>query len=293
MRKALLILLMTTLFVSPCFAIDADDSVDALIKQKYNAVDSSLPKLPRTSPQSVQSKNFLDVPSSTTSVPTVTKPAPTITNEPPAATVTQTDAPKVPTKVNVRSAKIPWGKKINVKFNTAASDRMSKGSRVVFVSQAPLVTKNITLPTGTVIYGTVVNAHSPQMLGNGGLLSIKAEYVTYKGKTSYCEGNIVALNHKQVLFNNIKGKNGYTKAVSKITKPARTFHSKSKKVYNKVWNSPVGIIAPILMVPSVLFSVGDYAAAPFIALFHKGANVSVSKGTTAVIKFTEPVYIEY
>lgn len=288
MKKAILILLATMIFTSPCFAIEADDSIDAVIKQKYNAGESTLPKLPKTSPESIQSKNFLDVPTTTTN------PAPTIKNEPPTAPVqTGVTAPKVPTKVNVRSAKIPWGKKINVKFNNYVSDKATKGTKVVFVSQAPLITKNITLPTGTVIYGTVVNSHSPQMLGNGGLLSIKAEYITYQGKTSYCEGNIVALNHKQVLFNNIKGKNGYTKAVSKITKPARTFHAKSKKVSNKVWNSPVGILAPVIMVPSWLFSVGDYATAPFIALFHKGYNVSVQKGTTATIKFTEPVYIEY
>ena len=115
---------------------------------------------------------------------------------------------------------------------------MSKGSRVVFVSQAPLVTKNITLPTGTVIYGTVVNAHSPQMLGNGGLLSIKAEYITYKGKTSYCEGNIVALNHKQVLFNNIKVKMVIQKRSQKLPSPQELFIPNQKKFITKFGTAP-------------------------------------------------------
>lgn len=284
MRKLILIVLFL-LFVHPVFAIEADDSVDSIIKNKYNANSSVLPKLPKVSPKSIESKNFLDIQND------IDKPNVQQTIIP--KNINYNSVPSVPQKVNARTSKLNWGKKINVKFDTTVSDRTRVGSQVVFVSQTPVVTKSITLPTGTTFYGSVVNSHSPQMLGNGGLLSIKTEYVTYNGITSYCEGNLVNVNHKIVLFNNIKGDNGYIKGISKVVRPAKNFYSKSLKVSKKLWNSPAFIIAPITYLPGALFLVGDVVVSPFIALFHKGDRVYINSGTPAVIKVTSPAYIEY
>lgn len=287
MKRFLILLLIIISCGLSAYAIEADDSVDEFLKKTYNADSSSLPKLPKTSPKSIESNTILDY--LKTKVPTNV----TQTNTPPAPKTDITNAPKIPQKVNVRTAKMNWGKKINVKFDTAVSDRSAKGATVVFTSQAPIFLKNITLPAGTKFYGTVVNSHSPQILGNGGLVAIKVDYVTYNGKTSYCEGNIVDLNHKKIFFNNIKGKNGYTKGISKTMKPAKTFYNKSLKVSKKLWNSPGFIIAPITYLPGALFLVGDAVASPFIAVFHKGDRAYVSKGTSATVRLTSPAYVEY
>lgn len=272
------------------FAVEADDSIDEIIKKQYNTSSSSLPALPKTSPKSVESKtifNNSDTSSSNLSTPKIINSKETNT-----PTLT-TDLPKVPQKINVRTSKIGWGKKINVKLNTNVSDRTPKGSKVSFVTQAPVFSKYVTLPTGTVIHGTVVNSHAPQMLGNGGLISIKADYISYNGRTSYCEGKLIKLNHKSVFFNNVKGGSGYYKGIQKVRQPAKTFYSKSMKVTKKLWNGPGAILTPVTYLPAAVFMVGDTAVSPVIALFHKGDSVYINKGTTATIKLTSPAYIEY
>lgn len=289
--KHFLYLMFCIIFLSlPAFSMEADDSVDAIIKKTYNAEGSSLPKLPKTSPSSVKSLNFLDN-NTTENIEIKTN----VNNSVPEAKTpySNVNAPSIPQKVNVRKAKIGYGKKINVKFNSAVSDRTAKGTKVAFVSQTPVISRDITLPAGTMFYGTVVNSHSPQILGNGGLLSIKIDYVTYNGRMTYCEGNIIAVNHEKVLFNNIKGSNGYIKGISKVTKPARTFYSKSLKVTKKLADGPGVILTPFTYLPGALFLVSDSVLSPFIAMFHKGDRVYVSKGTTASIKLISPIYIEY
>lgn len=293
MKRILALLVILFICTNSAYAVEADDSIDAIIKKEYNT--SSLPALPKTSPKSVESKTIFGGGNSETKPTTVAKPStPTITKSTETNTPTiKTDLPKVPQKINVRTSKIGWGKKINVKINTNVSDRTSKGAKVTFITQAPVVTKHLTLPTGTVIYGTVVNSHAPQMLGNGGLIAIKADYISYNGRNSYCEGKLIKLNHKSVLFNNIKGDNGYFKGIQKVRQPAKTFYGKSMKVTKKLWNGPGAILTPFTYLPAAVFMVGDTAVAPVIALFHKGDNVYINKGTTATIRLTSPAYIEY
>ena len=289
MKKIILLVFLLLIANNVSFAIEADDSIDEIIKKNYNTENSSLPKLPKTSPKSIESQNFLD----TGNTPSVSTPPKSINISPETKNTDLNNIPKVPQKINVKTVKVPKWKKVNVTFNNTVSDSSPKGARVTFVSSAPLVAKNITLPAGTVFYGTVVKSHSPQILGNGGLVSVKTDYVVYNGKTSYCEGNIIVLNHDKILFNNIKGKNGYVKGVKKVMKPAQTFYGKSLKVSKKLWNSPGFILAPITYLPGALFLVGDTVVSPFIAAFHKGERVYIKKGSTATIRLTEPAYIEY
>lgn len=290
MKKIISILLISVISSLSVYAVEADDSIDEVIKKQYNTSCSSLPALPKTSPKSVESKTIFS--GSDTSSSKLNTPKIINSKETNTPTIS-TDLPKIPQKINVRTSKISWGKKINVKFNTNVSDRTPKGSKVTFVTQSPVFSKYVTLPTGTVIHGTVVNSHAPQMLGNGGLISIKADYISYNGRTSYCEGKIIKLNHKSVLFNNVKGGNGYYKGIQKVRQPAKTFYSKSMKVTKKLWNGPGAILTPITYLPAAVFMVGDTAVSPVIALFHKGNNVYINKGTTATIKLTSPAYIEY
>lgn len=289
--KNFLYLIVSIIFLSlPAFSVEADDSVDSIIKKTYNAEGTSLPKLPKTSPSSVESLNFLDK-NNTENVEIKTNTNSAIPEHKiPSSSI---NAPSIPQKVNVRKAKIGFRKKINVKFNSAVSDRTSKGTKIAFISQTPVIARDITLPAGTMFYGTVVNSHSPQILGNGGLLSIKIDYVKYNERMNYCEGNIIAVNHQKVLFNNIKGSNGYIRGIAKVTKPARTFYSKSLRTTKKLANGPGVILTPFTYLPGALFLIGDSVVSPFVAIFHKGDRVYLSKGTTASIKLTSPIYIEY
>ena len=295
MKKFLTVLLILTCTAGQCFAVEADDSIDAIIEKTYG-VDSTLPKLPKTSPKSVQSDVIFQTGNQSTPT-TVKAPATTTTTSTSAKQQEQIKSfdsiPKIPQKINVRTSKVGRWKKFNVKFNNNISDGSRAGAKVSFTTKAPVVTKKFILPTGTIIHGTVVNSHSPQMLGNGGLLSIKADYIQYNGRTSYCEGNIVSVNHKLVLFNNIKGNNGYVRGVKKVVKPAKTFYNKSVKVSKKLWNSPGFILAPITYLPGAVFLAGDVIVSPIGGLFHKGDRVYIPKGTDAVIKLTAPAYIEY
>ncbi|MGN0004484.1 MAG: hypothetical protein ACI37Z_00690 [Candidatus Gastranaerophilaceae bacterium] len=291
MKKFLIVILMLICSMGQGFAVEADDSIDAIIEKTYGA-DSTLPKLPKTSPKSVKSDVIFQTGGKESSVPS-TVSVPASSTKPQNSSKSFESIPKIPQKINVRTSKVGRWKKFNVKFNNNISDGSRAGAKVSFTTKAPIVTKKFILPTGTIIYGTVVNSHSPQMLGNGGLLSIKADYIQYNGKTSYCEGNIVSVNHRLVLFNNIKGNNGYVKGVKKVVKPAKTFYNKSVKVSKKLWNSPGFILAPITYLPGAVFLAGDVIVSPIGGLFHKGDRVYIPKGTDAVIKLTSPAYIEY
>ncbi|MCR5260670.1 MAG: hypothetical protein K6C94_02410 [Candidatus Gastranaerophilales bacterium] len=283
MRKILILLFLFFIGLS-VYSAEADDSVDEYIKKKFNAEGSSLPKLPSTSPKSIESQNFLDNPKPTINAPVSQKPQ---------TKQNVTNLPSVPQKVNVRTTKLARGKKLHVKFKSNVSSSTQKGTTVSFTTQEPVYTKQITIPAGTKIYGSVVNSHNPQIFGNGGLVAIKADYIEYNGKTAYFEGNIVELNHKKILFNNIKGSNGYTAGVKKVMRPAQTFYNKSLKVTKKLWKSPGCILTPVTYLPGAVFLAGDAVVAPFIAVFHKGNRAYVKAGTTATVKLTSPAYIEY
>jgi hypothetical protein len=293
-RMNIIILIFLLFLGNVVIAVEADDSIDSAIKREYNT--SNLPALPKTSPKSVEPDNiFYKQEHSNTIKQTISSPQQPTTTPIPAQTTKyiEKEIPKIPQKINVKTSKVKYGQKFKVKINTAVSDKTQKGTKVTFTTEAPVVSKIVTLPTGTIIYGTVVNSHSPQALGNGGLVSIKADYIVYQGKTSYCEGNITNLNHKTVLFNNIKGDNGYFKGIYRTTKAGRTFYAKSVKVSKKLWNGPFAIISPITYLPGATFLVLNSTAAPFIAIFSKGDRVNISKGTKATIKLTAPAYIEY
>lgn len=284
-----LLLFFTFIFLSclSSFGIEADDSVNDIIQKKYNLSepDKNLPKLPKTSPKSVKSENFLDTGKSTESNSGETKKE---------ITSSYDSIPKVPQKVsNANTFKVNRWRKVNAKLLTPVSDVSATGKQISFVTVEPLYVKSFVIPKGSTVYGTVLKSHSPQLLGNGGLVAIKAEYISYKGKKSYFDANVVSINHKHVFFNSIKGKNGYIKGVSKAMKPGKTFYNKSVKWTKKVWNSPLGILSPIVYLPGALFIVADGAVSPFIAVFSKGDKVYIKQDSTVTLKLKNPAYIEY
>ena len=285
MKKIFLLIMFTVLHCLPVFSVEADDSINDIILQKYNSSEHSLPKLPQTSPKSVKSRNFLDVGDSSDNSSGETKKdiSPSYEN-----------IPKVPQKVsNAKTFKVNKWRKVNAKLLTPVSDVSKTGKQISFVTLEPLYSKSFVIPKGSTIYGTVINSHSPQILGNGGLVSIKTDYISYNGKKSYFDANVVNVNHKHVFFNNIKGKNGYLKGVSKAMKPGKTFYKKSVKWTKKVWNSPFGILSPVVFLPGAVFILADGAISPFIAVFSKGDKIYIKRDSTVTLKLKNSAYIEY
>ena len=285
MKKIILIISCIFLSCLTSLAIEADDSVNDIIRKKYNSLEHSLPKLPMTSPKSVKSQNFLDVGESPKSNSSETK------NE---TSSSYDSIPKVPQKVShSKTFRVDRWRKVNAKLLTPVSDVSKTGKQISFVTLEPLYSKSFVIPKGSTIYGTVVNSHSPQILGNGGLVAIKAEYISYNGKKSYFDANVVNVNHKHIFFNNIKGKNGYVKGVSKAMNPGKTFYRKSVKWTKKVWNSPLGILCPVVFIPGAVFILADGAVSPFIAIFSKGDKIYVKQDSTVTLKLKNSAYIEY
>lgn len=285
MRKFILFLIVFLLIsVQTAYSIEADDSVDEIIKKQYNAQDADkLPKLPKTSPKSIESRNFLDI-----GISGNTKSAETKTDSSSLDSI-----PKIPQKTAKRNFKVNRWRKVNAKLVTPVSSSSNAGKQITFVTLEPLYSKSFEIPKGTNITGTVVKTHAPQFLGNGGLVSVKSEVISYKGNQSYFEGNIVNLNHRHVLFNNIKGRSGYSKGLSKAMRPGKTFYKKSLNATKKIINTPFAILSPVVYLPGAVFLLADGAVSPFIAAFSKGDKVYIPKDTQVTIKLTSPAYIEY
>ena len=287
MKKFIIFTVLIFMSVQSVLAIEADDSVDEIIKKQYNALDGDkLPKLPKTSPKSVESKNFLDIGTGVDN--NNTKPS-----ESSSSGALVDNIPRIPQKTSTRSFKVNSWRKVNAKLLTPVSSSSKEGKQISFVTVEPLYSKSFEIPKGTKITGTVVKTHAPQFLGNGGLVSMKTETISYRGNISYFEGNIVNLSHKHVFFNNIKGHSGYAKGVSKAMKPGKNFYKKSLNVTKKVLNSPFAILSPVVYLPGAVFLLADGAVSPFIAIFSKGERVYIPKDTQVTIKLTSPAHIEY
>jgi len=294
MKRFFLIFISIFLFSNVSYSIEADDSVDEIIKKQYNASStesSKLPKLPKTSPKSIESKNFFDIGGSTQQTKTQTQTQ-TQTQKNNSAYANVNNIPKVPQK-NTKSFKVNRWRKVNAKLITPVSDYSKVGKQVTFVTLEPLYSMSYEIPKGTKITGTVVKTHSPQILGNGGLVSVKSEYISYKGYQSYFDGNIVNLNHKHLFFNNIKGKRGYIKGISKAMKPGKTFYKKSLNLTKKMIKGPFAILSPIVYIPGAVFIAADGAVSPIIAVFSKGDRIYVPKDTQVTIKLVSPSFVEY
>lgn len=279
-KKILLTAITMLIPVLPVLALNFDVSVDEEIKKKYNTnkiEEDILPPLPKI--DSVQPQT---TPAAGTNTSTVPKSTPTFTTSVP--TITKAD------KKN--AIKIFRWTKFQVRSNQIISDWLKEGNTVSFTSTAPVYKKNITIPSGTIFHGVIVNSHRPQITGNGGLVVLKVTSMTYNGKTIPLNAKITKANAKKVFLNNIKGKRQYWINVGIQIDKGENFYKKTRQTSNKLADNPIGwIISPI---PTV-FGIAGYAVttatSPVIALFSKGGNLSIPAGSTFEIKLLSSAYI--
>lgn len=207
------------------------------------------------------------------------------------AKVTTTNTPA---QNSVKStAVLKKGKKFRVKLQNAISDKTKPGSRVSFVSTAPETFTYITIPSGTVFKGRIVDSHQPYISGNGGLIVIKVDEMVYKGAIYEIDAKISVANDKKIFLNNIKGKRKYLQNMWNST----TFGSKYLK---KMWKSSCKfakkgginlVIAPFPTAAGLVVYGANVVSSPVIALFTKGGSISIPAGAKFVIQLREDAVI--
>ena len=275
----------------PVFAVyDIDTSVDSQIRKKYNTKkieNDLLPDLPDKLKNDVPIKSREDF----------TNPEPVKTNN-----TTQTNTNPIPqaSQQPLKEVNIPTGQKITLKKGTkftvrstaSMSDRMREGSKIYFKLAKPIKTKNFYLSENARFIGVVVDSHTPQLTGNGGLLVIKVDNISVNGKTQEINAKITKANYKKIFFNNIKGKRSYLKNVIETTKPGKKFYDKMWASTKKFANKKITfILSPFTLITGVTVYGINIIGSPIFAMFSKGGRISIPANSAFEIKLLEDATI--
>ena len=278
-------LLLILILGSNAFAFELDMSVDDEIRKNYNpnAIEHSLPSLPKTTPTS-----------SPESVQVQPPKALPVTEQSTKIQIGVKNLPNSNYKIDKSTAiRIKKGTKFRAKSSAYLSDKTKEGARLTFTTISPITQRYITIPTGTSFSAVVTNSHTPQITGNGGLLEILVDGMKYNGKNYYAHGKITKVNHKKVFVNNIKGKRKYWKGVETQIQKGQGFYNRSRRTSSMLAENPIGLIlAPI---PTVV-GAGVYAinlvGSPIFSIGSKGGGLSIPAGTEFEIKLLQDIYIE-
>ena len=291
-KKIFSLFVATLLLSSHCFAFELDTSVDEEIRKNYNpsALEQNLPALPKTAPsQSATTKTTVTTTNKTT--PVVPKTQPVSQPSKPQLVIKKMDNDyKFDKSTAIRIKK---GTKFRVKSNCVISDYQREGTRVSFTSIKPVTQRYITINEGTRFNAVVEDSHLPQFTGNGGLIVLMVDGIVVNGSTKSVHAKITKANMKKVFLNNIKGKRGYIKGVSRQVDKGENFYKKTRRTSTKLADNPVGlIISPIPTVfGSVVYAV-NLVGSPVFAIWAKGSRISIPAGSEFEIKLLEDVYLQ-
>src|SRR5574344_2066795 len=189
MKKILSFMIIFNFIFVPVLAADLDLSVDEDIRRNYNPSkleEDMLPPLPSiliNGGNSVKTEN----PVQTKSVEAKSQTQPQ--KQPQTKAQKTTSQPQkithIPQQVYTKSyngsGTIKKGTKFKTRLYTALSDKSPKGGRLTLVSTYPVTTTCLTIPSGAHFSGVVLDSHSSQFLGNGGLLVIKVDKLILNG----------------------------------------------------------------------------------------------------------------
>lgn len=280
LKKIILSILVILISSLPAISLELDLSVDEEIKKKYDSSrleNTVLPPLPKVNSSSSQQYN--PAKNSVTGVP----------KTPPVYATTMPSISKADKK---NALKLPSGTKFQTRSNQRISDWSSVNSSISFTTTIPTTKKFVTVPSGAIIRGYVVDSHRPQASGNGGLVEITLTSLTYSGKTIPINAKITKANNKNIFFNNIKGKHQYWHGVGQQINKGERFYQKTRNASRKLANNPIGII--ISPIPAIV-GWGSYAVctviSPITGFFAKGGNVSIPAGSSFEIKLLDDAYI--
>lgn len=291
-KKIFSLFVATLLFSSHCFAFELDTSVDEEIRKNYNpsALEQNLPALPKTAPsQSATTKTTVTTTNKTT--PVVPKTQPVSQPSKPQLVIKKMDNDyKFDKSTAIRIKK---GTKFRVKSNCVISDYQGEGTRVSFTSIKPVTQRYITINEGTRFNAVVEDSHLPQFTGNGGLIVLMVDGIVVNGSTKSVHAKITKANMKKVFLNNIKGKRGYIKGVSRQVDKGENFYKKTRRTSTKLADNPVGlIISPIPTVFGAVVYAVNLVGSPVFAIWAKGSRISIPAGSEFEIKLLEDVYLQ-
>ena len=297
MNKALILILFLLLFSNGFTYADmiVDDSIHNEIKKEYNL--DNLPPLPKTNEETNTVENK--------------KKSPAIENVPikyssqKAKPNTNTTIPKEEKKVvsqqkpfvtstnyNNSSIKLNSGKTFDVKLMNTISSKSRIGTTVSFAVIKPQTFQYITIPIGTMLYGKIVDSHSVQYTGNGGLIVVKVHSIKYQNKTYPLEGKVTLVDNKHIFFNNIKGKRLYLKNMCKKTTYGKNIVKRTYKSSKQLTKDPYTVIlSPFPLCLGLLTYTVNVAVSPVLAIFTKGMDITIEKNAKFKIKMTDDAYI--
>lgn len=189
--------------------------------------------------------------------------------------------------------RIKKGTKFRVKSNCVISDYQREGTRVSFTSIKPVTQRYITINEGTRFNAVVEDSHLPQFTGNGGLIVLMVDGIVVNNSTKSVHAKITKANMKKVFLNNIKGKRGYIKGVSRQVDKGENFYKKTRRTSTKLADNPVGlIISPIPTVFGAVVYAVNLVGSPVFAIWAKGSRISIPAGSEFEIKLLEDVYLQ-
>ena len=291
LKNVFSLFVVTLLFSSHCFAFELDTSVDDEIRKNYNpsALEQNLPALPKTAPTQNQTQKTSTTTSNTT--PSVPKTQPVAQTNKPQLVIKKMDNDYKYDKST--AIRIKRGTKFRVKSNCVISDYQKEGARVSFTSIKPVTQRYITINEGTKFNAVVESSHLPQYAGNGGLIVLMVDGMVVNGSTKSVHAKITKANLKKVFLNNIKGKRGYIKGISKQVDKGENFYKKTRRTSAKLADNPVGlIISPIPTITGAVVYAVNLVGSPIFAIWAKGSRISIPAGSEFEIKLLEDVYLQ-
>lgn len=292
MKRFLSLIIITNLLCVPAYSLEFDTSIDDSIRKNYNPSkleeDMTLPNLPK-----IRDMNDSDNNTKNIQHITPTKKQQPLSNK--QKELVQSDTSNYQQQANSSEAyyaMIKKGKRIKVRALNNVSDTFKKGTRVSFVSKYPISATCFTIPAGTIFKGEVVNAHKPQLSGNGGLVEIKISSMVLNHEIQPISGYITKANNKRVFFNNIKGKRKYVTSTFKSTQPGFHFFGKMMRItVNLATDGSSIFVSPFSFVVGVFALAGNVVLAPTLGLFHKGESIQIPAGSAFEIKLDRDIYI--
>lgn len=293
MKKFLILILIAKLVCMPVFALELDTSVDDQIRKNYNPTkledDMALPAMPKI----LRQENATTLPvKNNIQPPQPTKYANIQQNLPQAAPPVTNSIQNTSQSTNNYCAVLRKGTKFDLKLANNITDRTPSGTKLNFVSTYPVSTTYLTIPSGTVFKGEVLNSHAPQFTGNGGLLVIEVNSMILNGETVPIEGYVTNVNGKYIFFNNIKGKRKYVKSMFASMKPGCHFFGKMLRVSgNLAADGSSIVVAPFSFIIGVLAFGGNVFVSPALALFYKGGPLLIKNGSVIQVKLAQNVFV--
>ncbi len=264
MKRFWLTFILVVFLSTEVFAYTVDESIDDTIRQQYktNAIENDLlPKLPAIAPDGNKENLY-----NTLKTENYNK--------------------------TYKEVKIKKGTVFKIKSYRVISDSTPIGTKTKFYSIYPESSRYITVPRGTTFIGEVTNSHNPQFFGNGGLIELKIDTVSFQGESYQIESKVSKANYKRIFLNNIKGKRAYATQVKKLMRPSRQFMGRMCKTAKTLTDGPEILLSPIPIIGGAVVFTANACVSPILAVFATGHPITLPEGTYFEIKLTEDALIK-